>query len=113
MNTFPAPPTVPVHAGQVRARDLAFLPIHIVIPTLAAVAGLTAIELRLYESPQSYNPITVATSVTVIALIAYSRYVLQLKWLSASNVYLALFWMFHFGLTFPAVLFPDVLLEIR
>ena len=83
------------------------------VPTLAAVAGLTAIELRLYESPLSHDPITVATSLTVIGLIAYSRYFLRLRWLTATNVYLVLFWMFHFGLTFTVVLFPGVLLKFE
>jgi O-antigen polysaccharide polymerase Wzy len=92
---------------------VAFLPIHIVVTVLVAIASVSAIELRLYESPLSHGPIAIATGLTVFGLIAYARYFVRLSWLSASVVYLLLFWMFHFGMTFTAVLFPDVLLEFE
>src|SRR4029434_3618044 len=94
-------------------RHVAFLPIHIAVTVLVAIVSLSAIELRLYESPLSHVPITVATSLAVLGLIAYARFFVCLSWLSASVAYLLLFWMFHFGMTFTAVLFPDVLLEFE
>ena len=103
-------PTIGVRRGH---RDMAFLPVHIAVTTLVALAGLTAIELRLYESPLSYGPVTIVSSLAVLGLIAYARYFVGLSWLSASVVYLLLFWTFHFGMTFTTVLFPDVLLKFE
>ncbi len=92
---------------------VAFLPLHIVVTTLVAVVGVGAIGLQLYESPESHDPIAVATGATAIGLIAYARYFLRLPWLSASVVYLMLFWMFHFGMTFTAAVFPSALLRLQ
>jgi hypothetical protein len=90
-------------------QEVAFLPLHIVLTGLVVVAGLTTIALRVYEFPARHTPIAVATGATVIGLIAYARYFLHRPWISASVVYLMLFWMFHFGMTFTAAVFPSVL----
>ena len=47
---------------------------HIAVTILVALAGLTAIELRLYESPLSYGPVTIVSGLAVLGLIAYARY---------------------------------------
>ena len=53
------------------------------------------------------------TGLAIIGLIAYARYFLRLPWLSASVVYLCLFWIFHCGMTFTAVWFPSVLARLE
>jgi hypothetical protein len=58
-----------------------------------------------------HDVVALACGIGVIGLIAYVRYALGCPWLSASTVYLMLFWMFHYGLAFPAALAPDVLLS--
>jgi hypothetical protein len=109
----PLPAQRPLLPTALRAlpdrRLVAFLPVHIALTTLVMTVGLGAIGLRLYDSPSSHAPIAVATGLAVIGLTAYARYFLRLPWLSASVVYLVLFWIFHFGMTFTAVLVPSVL----
>ncbi len=111
MSVIPAP-RVQATAG-VRAipgsTPLAFFPIHIAFSGLVLMAGLVALGTEVYEPSQSHDTIALVSGLVVIALIAYARYVVQLPWMSASVVYLLLFWMFHFGMTFTAVLVPDVL----
>jgi hypothetical protein len=87
----------------------AVLPLHIALLSLVAIVALAAITLRLHEPRQNHTAIAVACGLAVIVLIVYGRYVLQRPWLSASLVYLMLFWMFHYGLAFTAVVVPDVL----
>ena len=63
------------------------------------------------------RPVTIRlprlTGLAIIGLIAYARYFLRLPWLSASVVYLLLFWIFHCGMTFTAVWFPSVLARLE
>jgi hypothetical protein len=93
--------------------DVAFLPIHVVTTALVVIGGLTAIALRLYESPGSHDPIAAGSGLAIIGLIAYARYFLRLPWLSASVVFLSLFWIFHCGMTFTAVWVPSVLTRLE
>ena len=93
--------------------QVAFLPLHIVTIALVLAAGLTAIVLRLYEPSGSHDPIAAASGLAILGLIGYARYFLRLPWLSASVVYLWLFWIFHCGMTFTAVWFPSVLARAR
>jgi len=76
---------------------------------LVVVAGLTALSLGLYEPRATHTAIALGCGFAVIGLMVYARYFLRLPWISASVVYLMLFWMFHYGLAFTAVLVPDVL----
>jgi hypothetical protein len=48
----------------------------------------------------------------VITLILYLRYALGFAWMSGSAIYLILFWLFHFGLTFVAVFRPELLTAV-
>lgn len=106
-----APQATPRYAPD--RSEVAFLPIHVVTTALVVVGGLTAITLRLYESPGSHDPIAVATGLVIAGLIAYAHYFMRLPWLSASVVYLWLFWIFHCGMTFTAVWFPSVLASLQ
>jgi hypothetical protein len=112
MNTsFPAePPFVPAAMSAWPDRHrVAFMPLHVVTTALVVTAGLGPIALRLYEPLESHAPIAAASGLAILGLIAYARYFLRLPWLSASVVYLSLFWIFHCGMTFTAVLVPSVL----
>jgi hypothetical protein len=113
----PLPAQRPFLPTAVRAlpdrRLVAFLPLHIALTTLVMTVALVAIGLRLYDSPDGHAPIAMATGLAGIGLIAYARYFLGLRWLSASVVYLMLFWMFHFGMTFTATLIPSVLTRLE
>ena len=100
------------HAVPDRSQ-VTFLPLHIVMTALFVTAGLSAIALRLYESSGSHDPIATVTGLAIFGLIAYARYFLRLPWLSASVVYLWLFWIFHCGMTFTAVWFPSVLARLE
>jgi len=95
-----------------RRRDITFLPLHVVLVALVVLLSLGAIGVSIYEPPESHRLIAIATGATAAGLIAYARYFLRLPWLSAPVVYLVLFWTFHFGMTFTAVLFPSVLAKI-
>lgn len=91
------------------AGQLSFLPLHIVLTGLVVLAGLTTLSLRLYEPDASHDPIAIGCGLGVMGLMLYVRYTLRVPWISPSVVYLMLFWMFHYGLVFTAVLVPDVL----
>jgi hypothetical protein len=85
------------------------LPLH-----LAVIASLTCIAvvvfyLGIYEPAENDRFITLTCGLAVAGLALHVRYVLGLPWVSASMVFLVLFWMFHYGLTFTAALAPDVL----
>jgi len=88
-----------------------FLPLHIVLTGSVALIGLMALSLQLYEPRATHNAIALGCGLAVIGLIVYGRYVLHLPWISASIVYLMMFWMLHYGLAFTAVLVPDVLMN--
>jgi hypothetical protein len=104
--------TVPDVGAPERVRtgaSRALLPLHIALTSLVALAALGTIALRLHEPRQSHDSVAIACGLAVIGLIAYGRYGLRLAWMSASVVYLMLFWIFHYGLAFTAVVVPDVL----
>jgi hypothetical protein len=93
--------------------DVALVPVHIAVTLLVALLGLSAIALDLYVLEASHTPLAVASGLTVLGLLVYMRYFLGLPWLSASGAYLLLFWIFHCGMTFTAVLVPSVLDSIE
>jgi hypothetical protein len=95
-----------------RRKDMVFLPLHIAFVLLIVTLSLGAVGMGVYEAPESHGPIAVVTGVVAAGLIAYARYFLCLPWLSAPVVYLLLFWTFHFGMTFTAVLIPSVLTKL-
>ena len=107
-----AAPLLPAGRAQPRRRDVAFLPLHVVLTTLVIAMSLGSIALSVYEFPESHAPIAIVTGIVGAGLIAYARYFLRLPWISAPVVYLILFWVFHFGMTFTAVLVPSVLTKI-
>jgi O-antigen polysaccharide polymerase Wzy len=93
--------------------EIAFLPLHIVTTALAAASGLMPIALHLYEPLGSHDVIAGASGLSILGLIAYTRYFLRLPALSASVVYLSLFWIFHCGMTFTGTLIPSVLARLE
>jgi O-antigen polysaccharide polymerase Wzy len=90
-------------------QDVVFLPLHVVVSLLVALLGWTAIGVGVYEPLSSHYSIAIVTGLAGLGLIAYARYTLQFGWLSAPVVYLILFWVFHFGMTFTAALVPSLL----
>jgi hypothetical protein len=89
--------------------DLARRPLHVSLTGLVFVGAMYAIALRVYEPLDSHDGIAIATALAGAALVLHARYLLGLRWLSAPVIYLMLMWMFHFGMTFTAVLAPSVL----
>jgi hypothetical protein len=75
------------------------------------VGALQGLSSGMYQPAYAHDAIALSTGLAVAALLLYTRYALGHPWLSAPAIYMALFWMFHFGLSFTAVLVPDVLLE--
>ena len=92
-----------------RGGSLALFTLHVVVIGVVVLAAAIVLSNRLYEPASSHDAIALGCGFGVFALIAYTRYCLGFPWLSASIVYLVLFWMFHYGLTFTAVLLPGVL----
>ncbi len=84
---------------------------HLVV--VGAVLLLAALPLASgrYEDADSQQAFAVGSGAAVIALLLYTHYGLGFAWLSATGLYLAMFWMFHFGLSFVAALVPDVLTD--
>jgi hypothetical protein len=96
-------------SGVVRGVPAIPLPLHLAGVGAVVLASAFVLARGLYEPASSHTGIAIGCGLCVIALIAYTRYGLRLPWLSASVVYLVLFWMFHFGLTFTAAVAPTVL----
>ena len=92
--------------------DLLALPSHALVAASVLLGCLTVLSLRIHEPRDSQDSIAIGCGAAVIGLMLYTRYVLRLPWISASVVYLMLFWVFHYGLAFTAVLFPEVLAPI-
>src|SRR3990172_6361510 len=86
--------------AETRGGNLFYYPFHVVVIGCVAIVGYWAVSLGLYEPRISQGPIAIGSGLAVIGLVVYSRYALCFPWLSASVVYLALFWIFHFGLAF-------------
>jgi oligosaccharide repeat unit polymerase len=113
MSTFvPAAVLSPRARVQPGRKDVAFLPLHIAVTALVVTLSLGSIGLWVYEAPESHTALAIVTGIAGLGLIAYSRYFLRLPWGSAPVLYLILFWTFHFGMTFTAVLVPSVLTKI-
>jgi hypothetical protein len=112
MSLAASAPASTMMGSMQRRRDVAFLPLHIALVLLIVILSLGAVGMGVYEVPERHLPIAVVTGVMGAGLIAYARYFLGLPWLSAPVVYLILFWTFHFGMTFTAVLVPSVLTKL-
>lgn len=102
-------------AGHVLPGRITLLrqPMHLVVIGSIVLAVAVALSYGAYEPSEVHDAIALASGLAALALIAYARYGLGLPWLSASLVYLLLFWMFHFGLVFTAALDPGVLASLQ
>ena len=104
----PAVPWTEARPAGGRAAAL-WLLLHFVLMGAVILAAAAAIAFRLYEDARHHQPLAVGTGLIGAALLAHARLVLRQPWMSPAIAYLALFWLFHFGLTFTAAIVPDVL----
>ncbi len=101
-----ATPLFPVPVGSIKPRlhtrglTLALLAL---IVFLLALAGLTEILGQSLTTEW-----LLAGGAGLIIIVAYKR-VLRLEWLSPTILYMAIFWVFHLGLVFPAAIVPSLL----
>jgi len=94
--------------NELRTRRL-FLPLHAIAMALVVLACLAAIASGAYALPSAYVPVSVTSAIAICALMVYLRYAVGLSWMSGSMMYLLLFWLLHFGLTFTSVVYPSAL----
>ena len=85
------------------------VPLHLALVSCVTLGAASVLTSRLHEPASAHDAVAVGCGLAVLALTIYTRYGLGFPWLSAAVVYLALFWAFHFGLIFTAVLAPTVL----
>ncbi|MBI5586251.1 MAG: oligosaccharide repeat unit polymerase [Deltaproteobacteria bacterium] len=83
-------------------------------PFVALALGALAViiswfEGELFTDPDRARMTWFLSGGLGLAAIFYFTRSLQLDWLSAPVVYACLFWVFHFGLTFPAAIYPGLL----
>jgi hypothetical protein len=81
-----------------------------VVLALGALAVLISwFEGELLTDPDQARMTWFLSGGLGLAAIFYFTHRLRLNWLSAPVVYGGLFWVFHFGLTFPAAIYPGLL----
>lgn len=95
--------------APVKADRLHLLWLHALLMTTLALGCVLLVTLKVHESQENHTPIALGCGLAVMGLILYTRYFLRRPWASASIVYLALFWMFHYGMAFTSVIVPSVL----
>jgi hypothetical protein len=88
-------------------RALTTLPVHLALTAIVVVAGTFGILVGWHEPSRAHDAIAITTGVVGVALILWVRYGLRVPWASATLLYLALLWLFHFGLTFTTALVPS------
>lgn len=83
--------------------------LNVIVVGAIALATYAAITSRVYEAEGMHDSVTLVCGGAVIGMMFHARYILRLSWLSPTMVYLILFWMFHYGLTFTSVVAPAAL----
>jgi hypothetical protein len=92
---------------------LLFAPVHFAIAVAIVLGCVLLLSSDRLADQSTFAATAIAGGLAVAALIAYLRWAVGLPWLSASIGYLALFWMFHYGLAFTSIVLPGTVRDFE